>query len=169
MRRFPLTIRLDQSDGHVFERAAEPGEWAIPGSFAFAADDLGALDGKRLQAFRHGFLGLRSFGWSTLVEVGEIADEEFEIMVNALALHFVARHGAPDAKAALPAAEAEAEFAAGLCEYEPHTLLAIERELGPDGIVERFKVIRPRSEDAGRPRVWSIVEDAEGVEDDEDG
>ncbi len=161
MRPFPLTIRLDQSDTHVFERAAEPGEWAIPGSFAFADAESDSLEGKRLQAFRHGFLGLRSFGRSTLVEIGEIADEEFEIMVNALALHFVARYGAPEAKTALPTAEAEAEFAAGLCEYEPHTLLAVEREFGADGIVERFKVVRPRTEDPGRPRVWSIVEDGE--------
>ncbi len=158
MRLFPLTIRLDTSDIQVFERAAEPGEWAIPGSFAFADAEPEALRGTRLQAFRHGFLGLRSFGWSTLVEIGEIADREFEIMVNALALHFVARHGAPDAKAALPAAQAEAEFAAGLCEYEPGTLLAVERELGADGIVERFMVVRPATGDAGRPRVWSIVE-----------
>ena len=161
MRLFPLTIRLDSSDTHVFERAAEPGEWAIPGSFAFADAEPETLEGKRLQAFRHGFLGLRSFGWSTLVEVGEIADEEFEIMVNALALHFVARYGAPDAKAALPAAEAEAEFASGLCEYKPHTLLSVERDFGADGIVERFKVVRPRGDDAGRPSVWSIVEDGE--------
>ncbi len=68
-------------------------------------------------------------------------------------------YGAPDAKAALPAAEAE--FAAGLCEYKPHTLLSVERDFGADGIVERFKVVRPRTEDAGRPRVWSIVEGGE--------
>jgi hypothetical protein len=158
MRLFPLTIRLDTSDIQVFERAAEPGEWAIPGSFAFTDTDPGTLEGKPLQAFRHGFLGLRSFGWSTLVEIGEIEDAEFEIIVNALALHFVARHGAPDAKTALPVAEAEAEFAAGLCEYEPGTLLAVAREFGADGIVERFKVIRPQAEDPSRPRVWSIVE-----------
>ncbi len=162
MRLFPLTMRLDESDTHVFERAAEPGEWAIPGSFAFADAEPEALGGKRLQAFRYGFLGLRSFGWSTLVEIGEIADREFEIMVNALALHFVARHGAPDARAARRGAVAVAEFAAGLCEYEPGTLLAVERELGAEGIVERFKVVRPGCGDAGRPRVWSIVEGEDG-------
>ena len=161
MRLFPLTIRLDQSDTHVFERAAEPGEWAIPGAFDFADAEPGSLAGKRLQAFRQGFLGLRSFGRSTLVEIGEIDDGEFEIMINALALHFVARYGAPDAQAALPAAEAEIEFAAGLCEYDRHTLLAVEREFGADGIVERFKVVRPRAGDPGRPRVWSITEDGD--------
>jgi len=29
------TIRLDPSDTFVFERAAEPGEWAVSGAFAF--------------------------------------------------------------------------------------------------------------------------------------
>ena len=29
------TIRLDPSDTFVFERAAEPGEWAVPGAFVF--------------------------------------------------------------------------------------------------------------------------------------
>ncbi|MFQ5763830.1 MAG: DUF6505 family protein, partial [Rhodospirillales bacterium] len=69
MMRFPRTIRLDESDRRVFERAAEPGEWAIPGTFVFADADPATLSGKARQAFAHGFLGLESFGWSTLVEV----------------------------------------------------------------------------------------------------
>ena len=40
------TIRLDPSDTFVFERAAEPGEWAVPGAFAFAHADLTAVEGK---------------------------------------------------------------------------------------------------------------------------
>jgi hypothetical protein len=31
MLKFPRTIRLDPSDTFVFERAAEPGEWAVSG------------------------------------------------------------------------------------------------------------------------------------------
>src|SRR5262245_3275662 len=30
------TIRLDPSDTFVFDKAAEPGEWAVSGGFAFA-------------------------------------------------------------------------------------------------------------------------------------
>ena len=33
------TIRLDPSDTFVFENAAEPGEWAVTGTFMFADDD----------------------------------------------------------------------------------------------------------------------------------
>jgi len=42
------TIRLDPSDTFVFERAAEPGEWAVSGSFMFAEADPEALEGKRV-------------------------------------------------------------------------------------------------------------------------
>ena len=37
------TIRLDPSDTFVFERAAEPGEWAVSGSFVFWDDDPATL------------------------------------------------------------------------------------------------------------------------------
>ena len=35
MTRLPRTIRLDPSDKHIFASAAEPGEWAVPGTFLF--------------------------------------------------------------------------------------------------------------------------------------
>ena len=142
MIRFPLTIRLDASDTHVFERAAEAGEWAIPGSFVFSS--LGAeaaLSGKMARAFKSGFLGLASFGWSTLVEVAEMPDEDYETLCNSLAMHFVARYGAPDVASALPAARQEIEFAASLCEHPTGTIIAVERALDDDGIKERFRVV----------------------------
>ncbi|MES1154798.1 MAG: DUF6505 family protein, partial [Pseudorhodoplanes sp.] len=40
------TIRLDPSDTFVFERAAEPGEWAVSGAFVFSDIDPAALQGK---------------------------------------------------------------------------------------------------------------------------
>jgi hypothetical protein len=35
MLKLPRTIRLDPSDTFVFERAADPGEWAVSGAFVF--------------------------------------------------------------------------------------------------------------------------------------
>ncbi|MEE9251145.1 MAG: DUF6505 family protein [Alphaproteobacteria bacterium] len=157
MMRFPRTIRLDESDTRVFERPAAAGEWAIPGTFVFADADPATLSGKALQAFAHGFLGLESFGWSTLVEVAEISAQAYETTVNALASHFVAHFGAPNLEAALPAARAETEFAASLCEYKTHTLLAMERSFGEEGITERFKVIRAPAEPQA-PEAWTIPE-----------
>ena len=53
------TIRLDASDSFVFEKPAEPGEWAVSGAFAFADCDPAELRGKARTAFRAGFLGLQ--------------------------------------------------------------------------------------------------------------
>jgi len=148
--RFPLTVRLDDSDEHVFERAAEAGEWAIPGAFVFSSLDAERLSGGMAQAFASGFLGLASFGWSTLVEVGEMPEAEYETLTNSLAMHFVARYGAPNVTAALPVARQELDFARGLCDHPPGTLIAVERELSADGIRERFRVVSDGADaDAG--------------------
>ena len=63
---------------------------------------------------------------------------------------------------ALPAARAEADYAAGLCDHRVHQLLALEREEGPDGLVERVRLVRP--ERAGdHAKIWEIVaDDADG-------
>ena len=158
--RFPRTIRLDASDEHVFERAAAPEEWAVSGAFAFADTAPEALRGKSAQAFARGFLGTRSFGWSTLVAVAEIKPFELEAVIAALAHHFVDRYGAPSIAAARPAAEAEAAFAGSLCEHKINTLIAVERSFGPDGIVERFRTIEPLKS-GSHARIWSIVADLE--------
>lgn len=159
--RLPRTIRLDTSDDSVFEVAAREGEWAVSGAFAFAEVDFAALTGKARQAFARGFLGTESFGWSTLAAVAEIDPAGYEGVVTALARHFVERYDAPDLAAALPVARAEVEFAAGLCEHKVNTLLAVERSLGEDGIVERFRAIEPRREPT-HARIWRIVEDDDG-------
>jgi hypothetical protein len=156
--RFPRTIRLDASDAHVFEPAAAPEEWAVSGAFAFADLAPEALTGKTAQAFARGFLGTRSFGWSTLVAVAEIAPAELDAVVEALARHFVERYGAPSLEAARPAARAEVAFASGLCEHRVNTLLAVERALGPDGIVERFRAIEP-GRGRAHARIWQLVPD----------
>ncbi len=158
--KFPRTIRLDSSDHNVFPNAAAPGEWAVPGSFAFLGSDLVHMDAKERLAFRSGWLGTDSFGRATLVEIAEIGEAEFFQVVERLARHFVDHHGAPGLAAALPAAREEADHAASLCEHGVHTLLAIERELGEAGLVERYRVIRPNR--AGdHARIWEIVSDEE--------
>src|SRR5437764_1804148 len=69
MLKLPRTIRLDPSDTFVFERAAEPGEWAVSGAFVFWNSDVAKLQGKARSAFRGAFLGVESLGWSTLVQI----------------------------------------------------------------------------------------------------
>jgi hypothetical protein len=81
-------------------------------------------------------------------------------VVERLARHFVDHYGAPDLVTALPAARQEADHAASLCEHGVHTLLAIEREFGKAGLIERYRVIRP-SRVRDHARIWEVVPDEE--------
>jgi hypothetical protein len=158
--RFPRVVRLDSSDLRVFPRAAEPGEWAVPGSFAYIDGDPAGWDNKEKLAFQCGWLGTGSFGRSSMVEVAEITEAEFFGVVERLAGHFVELYGAPDLAAALPAAREEADHAASLCDHKEHSLLALERELDDGRVIERFRVIRPdRARD--HAKIWEIVEEPE--------
>lgn len=157
--KFLRTIRLDDSDTQVYERAADPGEWAVPGSFAFLDMDPEKMSGKTLQAFLHGFLGTQTFGWSTLVEIAEISEDEYQQVVDRLAAHLMSHYGAPHIAAALPVAGDEADYAATICEYNLHTLLAIEREFGDEGIEESLKVIRPNAASHEGIKIWGVEGD----------
>jgi hypothetical protein len=158
--KFPRVIRLDSSDLQVFAQAAEPGEWAVTGSFAFLDQDLARLDSKGRLAFASGWFGTESGGRATLVEVAEITESQFFQVVERLARHFVSHYGAPSLAEALPAARAEADDAAALADHKLHSLLALERELGDQGLVERIRVVR--SERAGdHAKIWQIVPESE--------
>jgi len=138
------TIRLDPSDTFVFERAAEPGEWAVSGGFVFVDADPGQLTGKARAAFRGGFLGVDSLGWSTLVQIVEASEEDRAALVDALAQRLVERFGAPDLAVARPAAEEEVAFAASLTDHPPDTLIAVHRTREDGAIRETFRTLRPR-------------------------
>jgi hypothetical protein len=156
------TIRLDPSDTFVFERAAEPGEWAVSGAFVFSDADPAELAGKARTAFRAGFLGLESLGWSTLVQIVNATEEDRVAAVDTLARQLVAHFGAPDLAAARAAAEEELEFAASLCNHPSDTLIAVHRSSENGEIREAFRTLRPR--DGPKPlRAFSFLE-AEGDE-----
>jgi hypothetical protein len=158
MSLLPRTLRLDPSDRVVFARPAEPGEWAVPGGFAFWDEDPAALTGKRRQEFRAGFLGLGSFGWSTLVEVAEASAAEREAALAALAAHIEAEYGAPDAAAARAAAAEEIAFAESLCTHPPGTVLALSRMVEDGAVRERFRTLHRRE---GPLPVFAIAEAGE--------
>jgi Family of unknown function (DUF6505) len=138
------TIRLDPSDTFVFERAAEPGEWAVSGAFMFADADPDALEGKPRAAFRGGFLGVPSLGWSTLVQIVEASEDDRVALVDMLARQLRESVGAPDLSAARAAAEEEVAFAASLCEHPHDTLIAVRRTFEDGAIREAFRTLRPR-------------------------
>jgi len=142
----------------VFHRPAQPGEWAVTGSFAFADAQPEALDQKGKIAFHSGWLGTDSFGHSTLVEVADISEAEFFQVVEKLARHFVEAYGAPDLAAALPAARAEADDAAQLCDHKTNTLLTLEREITAEGLVERVRVVQ-QDRATEHAKIWELSEE----------
>lgn len=142
--KLPRAIRLDPSDTFVFRKAAEPGEWLVTGSFLFGEAALPALDAKGKAAFRSGFLGVASFGWSTLAVVQEATEAERAAAVESLAGHLVDKLGAPDLATARAAAAEEITFAASLCDHPPQTLLALHRTMEDGEIRERFRTLTPR-------------------------
>jgi hypothetical protein len=161
------TIRLDPSDTFVFERAAEPGEWAVSGAFAFWAGDPATLQGKARTAFRSGFLGVDTLGWSTLVQIVEVSQTERANLVETLAQRLVDRYGAPDIDAARGAAEEEVAFAESLCEQPQDTLVAVHRTYEEGQVRESFRTLRPR-EGAKPARAFSFME-VEGEDDETPG
>ncbi len=170
--KFLRTFRLDDSDDHVYAPAAAAGEVAVPGTFVFtfSDEDPEALAGKARQAFRTGFLGLESFGWSTVVQIDEISEAEYKGAIEGLARHMVEAWGAPSLAEALPFARQEIEYAAGLCEDAPGTLLALERRSDEEGVHEAFKRVQgPREQPVrqvadwrghdGEIRIWDMFPD----------
>jgi hypothetical protein len=138
------TIRLDPSDTFVFERAAEPGEWAVAGAFVFWDADPERLNGKQRNAFRSGFLGVDSFGWSTLVQIVEATPGDRERVTDTLAQRLVEHFGAPDLGTARKAAAEEISFAESLCGHPRDTLVAVHRSVEDGEIREAFRTLLPR-------------------------
>ena len=170
-RKLPRTIRLDPSDTFVFERAADPGEWAVTGSFLFCDGEAPSLSGKARAAFRAGFLGVRSFGFSTLVIVTDASRDDYDAAVETLASNLRDKLGAPDLASARAAAREEIEFAASLCKSDPGTLVAMHRTLDTGAIREQFRTLERRAGEPGADRLhaharaFDFVEVEEGPDD----
>lgn len=158
------TIRLDSSDTFVFERAAEPGEVAVGGSFAFWDDDHAALKGKRSAAFRAGFLGVETGGFSTLAQICDVDASQVDAAIESLAGLLTREFGAPDVETARAAAREEVETAQTLADHPAGTLIAMRRWRADDGeIREQFRTLHRRAEpepggDARHYRAFTFFE-----------
>ena len=138
------TIRLDTSDVFVFDASAKPGEWAVSGTFAFWSRDPATLEGKTRTAFRSGFLGVSSLGWSTLVQIVEATAAERSELVDVLANQMVQHFGAPNIAEAKAAAEEEVAFAESLCTVPQDSVIAVHRSYDNGAVRETFRTIRRR-------------------------
>ena len=133
--------------------------------------DPTSLTGKRRAAFRSGFVGVGSLGFSTLVVVSEASETEREEAAATLARHIHHLFGAPDDDAALAAAREELAFAASLCPHPVNTVLAMHRTFESGEIKEQFRTLRPREPSLragdrlhGDMRVFQFVETDEAEE-----
>jgi len=160
--KFARTIRFDNSDDNVFPQAAQPGEWAISGAFAFTDLPPDALIGKERQAFANGFLGLSSFGRSTFVVAATITPEQLEAAESVLARHLLSEYGAPNLATALEAAREETSFISEMCEdVRPGVIFAVSRSFNEGGEIEESfrKIDQPQSAPLVPTQIWGIEND----------
>jgi hypothetical protein len=139
-------IRLDDSDIEVYERPADPGEWAIPGTFEFSNWTESDLGGRAGQAFSHGWLSLTSFGRASVVAVAQVTEAEKEALTSALAQYFISAWGAPNIEAAWPIATEEIAQMEAMCgDQAENTLIVLTREVTEAGVKDRFRLIPPQN------------------------
>jgi hypothetical protein len=136
------TIRADSSDTFIFDKAAVQGEWAVSGAFLFTNLDPASFTGKIRAAFRAGFLGIDSFGWSTLAQIVEANPDQRAAAIRQLAARLVQHCGAPDLATATRAAEEEIAFAASLCDHPPGMLIAVSRRHENAETRETFRTLQ---------------------------
>ena len=161
------TIALDPSDTFVFDVAAEPGDWAVSGAFRFCDRDPAGLTGKNRSAFRSGFLGVRAWGWSTLVQIVGATAADRRALVELLAAQLVERFGAPDLATARLAAEEEVAFADSLCTHSTGSLIAVHRTATDGEVRESFRRLKLR-EGQGHGKAFSFMEVEDDPEPDSD-
>lgn len=161
------TIALDPSDTFVFDVPAEPGDWAVSGAFRFCDRDPAKLRDKDRSAFRSGFLGVQSWGWSTLVQIVHATEDDRLTLVDLLAKQLVERFGAPDPAAARLAAEEEVAFAQSLCTHPIGALIAVHRSASDGEVRESFRRLQLR---AGQHhgKAFSFMEVEDDTEPDSD-
>jgi len=151
------TIALDPSDIFVFDVPAVSGEWAVSGAFRFCDQDPAELSGKARVAFRSGFLGVQSWGWSTLVQIVPATEDDCRRLIELLAGQLIDRFGAPDLPTARTAAEEEVAFVQSLCTHPISSLIAVHRAVSDGEVRESFRRLQLR-EGQGHGKAFSFME-----------
>ena len=157
--KFARTIRFDKSDLNIFPLASEEGELAVVGTFSFYNLKPEDLKGKVKQAFSNGFLGCSSFGYSTLVSLVNINEDEIKKLQINLCQYLIDNYGAPSKEVAEKAASEEINFMLDLCkEHELGSLLSLSREFSEEGIKEKFRNL-PKADSCAEQKIWTVVEE----------
>lgn len=161
------SIALDPSDTFAFDVPATPGEWAVSGAFRFCDQDPAQLSGKARAAFRSGFLGVQSWGWSTLAQIVPATEADCQVLIELLARQLLDRFGAPDLAIARTAAEEEVTFAQSLCAHPVSSLIAVHRSAGDGEVHEVFRKLQLR-EGQRHGKAFSFMEIEDDVKADSD-
>ena len=161
------TIAFDPSDTFVFDVPAESGDWAVSGAFRFCDRDPAKLNGKDRSAFRSGFLGVQSWGWSTLAQIVHATEDDRHTLVELLAKQLAERFGAPDLATARFAAEEEVDFAQSLCTHPIGALIAVHRSASDGEVRESFRRLQLR-EGQRHGKAFSFMEAEDETEPDSD-
>ena len=157
--KFARTIRFDKSDLNIFPPASEEGELAVVGTFSFYDIKPEDLKGKVKQAFSNGFLGCSTFGFSTLVSLVSINENEIKKLQINLGKYFIDNYGAPSKEVAEKAASEEINFMLDLCkEHELGSLLSLSRDFSEEGIKEKFRNL-PKADSCAEQKIWTVVEE----------
>ena len=157
--KFARTIRFDKSDLNIFPVAAEEGELALVGTFSFSNIQSQDLKGKVKQAFSNGFIGCSSFGYSTLVSLVKVNEDDLIKLKHNVGQYFMEHYGAPSKKIAEKAASEEINFMSDLCkDHELGSLLSVSREWSEEGIKERFRTL-PKAESCAEQKIWTVVDE----------
>ena len=139
--RFPRVISAHGKVVRLSGPGAAPGEWAVSGAFRYAHRDPATLLGREAAAFRSSWLGLGSFAPALQCEVAQITPAELEIVARRLAAHLLGDWNVESPEQAAEMAHEEIGFALALAGHPPGTILALRREFGEQGLMERAVVV----------------------------
>ena len=145
MLKLPRTIRLDPSDTFVFERAAEPGEWAVSGAFVFWNRDPADA---RPEGARGAAFGLSRHRQSWLVDARDRDRGDGSGAAGRWSSASRRNCWRNSARRILPPRGWPPRKRSRLrprCAITPaQTLLAVQRSVEDGEIRERFRTLRPR-------------------------
>lgn len=139
--KFPRTIQPDLNRSKFPDPIARAGEWAVTGAFRFAHRDPATLHARELERFKHGWLGLDSFGDATIVEIAELDEATYDALIRRLTAHLMTHYGIADVDPAVETALEEMAFAASLATHPVGTRLALDRELNDQGLIEKTRIV----------------------------
>ncbi len=159
--KFFKVIRFDASDDNVYPKGAEPGEWAVSGTFEFSDVAPEDFQGKVKQAFSNGLMGLKTYGRTTFVTVSEMSEGEYDEAVELLIDYFMAEFDAPSREEADPFAREEIDYIAEMCSEKPvNTLFAVRRFVDDDGnLREEFHEIKRETNGGDHAKIWEVAPD----------